>query len=169
MGKPTPLEAGKKAPNFQFTEDGQQYTLEGLQQPCLLYFYPKDDTPGCTKEACAIRDAWAEFAEAGLKVVGVSKDDERSHGKFQEKYQLPFPLIPDTELELAQAYGVYGEKKFMGRTYDGIHRMSFLIHTDGTIAKAYHKVKPEAHASEVLADLADLTDLPQKTDTQANS
>jgi peroxiredoxin Q/BCP len=156
MSKPTPLEAGQKAPNLQFMEDGQVHTLEGLEQPCLLYFYPKDDTPGCTKEACAIRDAWAEFAQAGLKVVGVSKDDERSHSKFQEKYSLPFPLIADTELELAQAYGVYGEKKFMGRTYDGIHRMSFLIGTNGIIHKAYQKVKPDAHASEVLADLQGL-------------
>ena len=154
MGKPTPLEAGQQAPSFQFKEDGQLQTLESLTQACLLYFYPKDDTPGCTKEACAIRDAWGEFAQAGLKVVGVSKDDERSHDKFQEKYTLPFPLIADTELELAKAFGVYGEKKFMGRTYDGIHRMSFLIGADGIIIKAYHKVKPDAHAREVLSDLA---------------
>ncbi|MGZ0656467.1 thioredoxin-dependent thiol peroxidase [Coraliomargarita sp. W4R53] len=156
MGKPTPLEAGQQAPSFQFTEDGQLHTLESLEQACLLYFYPKDDTPGCTKEACAIRDAWGEFAKAGLKVVGVSKDDERSHNKFQEKYTLPFPLIADTELELAKAFGVFGEKKFMGRTYDGIHRMSFLIGADGIIKKAYHKVKPDDHASEVLSDLATL-------------
>ena len=156
MSQPTPLEAGQKAPSFQFLEDGQAYSLESLEQPCLLYFYPKDDTPGCTKEACAIRDAWGEFAKAGLKVVGVSKDDERSHAKFQEKYNLPFPLIADTELALANAYGVYGEKKFMGRVYDGIHRMSFLIGADGTIRKTYHKVKPDAHAGEVLADVAAL-------------
>ena len=110
MGKPTPLDAGKKAPTFQFTEAGETYSLNCLEQPCLLYFYPKDDTPGCTKEACAIRDAWSDFASAGLKVVGVSKDDERSHAKFREKYGLPFPLIADTGLELANAYGVYGEK-----------------------------------------------------------
>ena len=158
MGKPTPLEAGKKAPNFQFTEGGHSYSLTGLKQPCLLYFYPKDDTPGCTKEACAIRDAWSEYSKAGLKVVGVSKDDERSHSKFQEKYSLPFPLIADTELTLANAYGVYGEKKFMGRVYDGIHRISFLIDADGTIQKTYHKVKPDAHASEVLADLVALSE-----------
>ncbi len=154
MGKPTPLEAGQKAPSFQFSEDGQAHSLESLDQPCLLYFYPKDDTPGCTKEACAIRDAWSEFGASGLKVIGVSKDDERSHAKFTEKYSLPFPLIADTDLELAQAYGVYGEKKFMGRVYDGIHRMSFLISANGIILKTYHKVKPDAHASEVLADLA---------------
>jgi len=157
MDKPTPLAAGKKAPSFQFTEAGGTYSLESLEQPCLLYFYPKDDTPGCTTEACAIRDKWSEFASAGLKVVGVSKDDERSHGKFQKKYGLPFPLITDTELELANAYGVYGEKKFMGKIYDGIHRMSFLIGTDGLILRTYCKVKPDAHASEVLADLAALS------------
>jgi peroxiredoxin Q/BCP len=154
MGQITPLEAGHKAPNFQFTEAGHSYSLEALKQTCLLFFYPKDDTPGCTKEACAIRDAWGEFAKAGLKVVGVSGDDERSHTKFQEKYDLPFPLIADTELSLANAYGVYGEKKFMGRIYDGIHRMSFLIGAEGTIQKTYHQVKPDAHASEVLASLA---------------
>ena len=122
-----------------------------------MYFYPKDDTPGCTKEACAIRDVWSDFTSAGLKVVGVSKDDERSHVKFQEKYGLPFPLIADTGLELAMAYGVYGEKKFMGKTYDGIHRMSFLIGADGLILKTYCKVKPDDHASEVLADFAALS------------
>ena len=157
MGKPAPLYAGIKAPVFQFTEAGETYSLESFEQPCLLYFYPKDDTPGCTKEACAIRDAWSSFASAGLKVVGVSNDDERSHSKFREKYRLPFPLIADTELELANAYGVYGEKKFMGKIYDGIHRMSFLIGADGTILKTYYKVAPDAHADEVLADLAALS------------
>lgn len=156
MGKPTPLDAGKKAPAFQFKEAGKTYSLESLGQPCLLYFYPKDDTPGCTKEACAIRDAWSDFASAGLKVIGVSKDDERSHSKFREKYRLPFQLIADTELELANAYGVYGEKKFMGKIYDGIHRMSFLIGKDGLIVKTYCKVTPDAHADEVLADFAAL-------------
>jgi peroxiredoxin Q/BCP len=156
MGKPTPLEAGQKAPNFQYIEDEQKHSLDTLNQPCLLYFYPKDSTPGCTKEACGIRDAWGEFEKAGLKVVGVSADNENSHEKFQQKHQLPFPLIADTELTLAKAYGVYGEKKFMGRVYDGIHRMSFLITSDGMIAKAYHKVKPATHATEVLADLNSL-------------
>lgn len=157
MGKPRPLSAGKKAPSFQFTEAEESYSLESLEQPCLLYFYPKDDTPGCTKEACAIRDAWSEFARAGLKVVGVSKDEEGSHDKFREKYRLPFPLIADTDLALANAYGVYGEKKFMGKIYDGIHRMSFLIGADGLILKTYCKVKPDAHAGEVLADLEALS------------
>lgn len=157
MGKPTPLKAGAKAPAFQFQEGGRMHSLGSLKQPCLLYFYPKDDTPGCTKEACAFRDAWAEFRSNGLIVVGVSKDDGHSHDKFTQKYNLPFPLIADTELELAQAYGVFGEKKFMGKVYDGIHRMSFLIGTDGTIQKTYHKVKPDTHAAEVLTDLTALT------------
>jgi peroxiredoxin Q/BCP len=122
-----------------------------------LYFYPKDDTPGCTKEACVIRDSWTEFANAGLKVIGVSKDDESSHVKFRKKYGLPFPLIADTQLELANVYGVYGEKKFMGKIYDGIHRTSFLIGTDGLILKTYYKVKPDDHAGEVLADFTALS------------
>jgi peroxiredoxin Q/BCP len=157
MDKPTPLDAGKKAPSFQFTEAGLTYSLESLKQPCLLYFYPKDDTPGCTKEACVIRDRWTEFANAGLKVIGVSKDDESSHVKFRKKYGLPFPLIADTQLELANVYGVYGEKKFMGKIYDGIHRTSFLIGTDGLILKTYYKVKPDDHAGEVLADFTALS------------
>lgn len=155
MEKPEPLAAGDSAPRFQFQEKGIWLSLEDIHEPCLLYFYPKDDTPGCTKEACAFRDAWIEFAAAGLKVVGVSGDDAASHDKFTKKYKLPFPLIADTDLSLARAFGVYGEKKFMGRVYEGIHRMSFLIGTDGTILKTYSKVKPEHHAEEVLADLAD--------------
>lgn len=156
MPAPTPLNAGDKAPSFTFTEKDQTIRSDELTTPHLVYFYPKDDTPGCTKEACAIRDAWGEFEAAGLKVIGVSKDSEKSHDKFREKYSLPFPLIADTEMELAKAFGVFGEKKFMGRVYDAVHRMSFLIKADGTILKAYPKVKPDAHAAEVLKDLAEL-------------
>ncbi|MGJ8654026.1 MAG: thioredoxin-dependent thiol peroxidase [Opitutaceae bacterium] len=151
-----PLEAGVPAPTFTFAEGGHEVTSDSLQSHCLLFFYPKDDTPGCTKEACGIRDAWVHFRGAKLKVVGVSKDPEASHDKFRQKYQLPFPLVADTELELAKAYGVYGEKKFMGKVYDGVHRISFLISPDNTILKTYHKVKPEQHAAEVLEDLAAL-------------
>ena len=158
MGKPSPLEAGQKAPDFQYQEDSQTVSLAELKTPCLLYFYPKDDTPGCTKEACGLRDAWSEYQSAGIQVVGVSKDDERSHEKFRNKYKLPFPLIADTELELCQAYGIWGEKKFMGKVYDGIHRMSFLISEDGRILKTYQIVKPDQHATEVLQDLQALTD-----------
>lgn len=157
MANIKPLEAGQPAPSFTYIEEGREVSTSDLQFPHLLYFYPKDDTPGCTKEACAIRDAWSQFNSSKLMVVGVSKDPEASHEKFRQKYQLPFPLIADTELQLANAYGVYGEKKFMGRTYDGIHRISFLISPEGKILKTYLKVKPELHAAEVLQDLADLT------------
>lgn len=153
MPKPSPLEAGSQAPPFSFSDEGKEVSIDTLNAPCLLYFYPKDDTPGCTKQACGIRDEWAKFRTAGLQVVGVSKDSEASHQKFREKYDLPFPLIADTDLELAKAFGVYGEKKFMGKTYDGIHRMSFLIAADGTILKTYPKVKPNEHAETVLQDL----------------
>ncbi len=157
MPAPKPLAAGEKAPAFTFHENSKTVRSEELSVSYLVYFYPKDDTPGCTKEACGIRDAWSEFESAGLKVIGVSKDNEKSHDKFREKYSLPFPLIADTEMELAKAFGVFGEKKFMGRVYDGVHRMSFLIAADGTILKSYPKVKPDAHAAEVLKDLAELT------------
>ena len=156
MPLPIPLNPGQKAPPFSYTEGGSTVLSTEITSPYLIYFYPKDNTPGCTKEACAIRDVWADFERAGLKVIGVSKDSQASHIKFQDKFSLPFPLIADTELELAKAFGVYGEKKFMGRVYDGIHRMSFLIATDGTILKTYPKVKPEAHAAQVLEDLSQL-------------
>ncbi|MFQ3224353.1 MAG: peroxiredoxin Q/BCP [Lentimonas sp.] len=156
MPLPIPLTSGQKSPKFSFTENEGTISNTEITTPYLVYFYPKDDTPGCTKEACAIRDAWADFEKAGLKVIGVSKDSDASHLKFKQKFSLPFPLIADTELELAKAFGVYGEKQFMGRVYNGIHRMSFLIAPDGTISKTYPKVKPEAHASQVLEDLSQL-------------
>lgn len=156
MSQISPLEPGHKAPKFTFSSDGDEYVSDSLDAPCLLYFYPKDDTPGCTKQACGIRDRWAAFKKAGLHVVGVSQDDQASHEKFSGKYDLPHPLIPDTDLKLAKAFGVYGEKKFMGKTYDGIHRISFLIDTDETILKTYYKVKPDAHADAVLQDFSQL-------------
>ena len=154
MPRIQPLTTGDKAPVFSFVVDGQVVVSSQLNGPCLLYFYPKDDTPGCTKEACGIRDKWAEFELAQLQVIGVSKDSDASHGKFRAKHSLPFPLIADENLTLAKAYGVYGEKTFMGRIYDGIHRISFLISKEGFILKAYLKVKPDLHAEEVLNDLA---------------
>ena len=160
MPKPAPLTGGDLAPAFNYSWDGDSFESSALKSYCLLYFYPKDDTPGCTKEACAFRDHWDQFQEAGLQIVGVSKDSETSHEKFRTKYELPFPLIADTDLQLAKAYGVYGEKKFMGKTYDGVHRISFLISPDGTIAKTYPQVKPAEHAAEILQDL---TDRPQST------
>jgi len=157
MPKPKPLEAGTTVPPFSFNDGSEEVNSQSLGGPYLIYFYPKDDTPGCTKQACGIRDAWEAFKKAGLQVVGVSKDDQSSHQKFREKYTLPFPLIADTNLELSYAFGVYGEKKFMGKTYDGIHRISFLISANGTILKTYHKVKPNEHAETVLNDLTQLT------------
>jgi len=156
MPKPSPLNAGSPSPAFSFIENGVPTNNQSLDGPYLVYFYPKDDTPGCTKQACGLRDQWSKFKSAGLRVIGVSQDSEDSHQKFREKYNLPFPLVADTELKLAKAFGVYGEKKFMGKTYDGIHRMSFLIDTAGTILKTYPKVKPEDHAVTVLNDLAQL-------------
>jgi peroxiredoxin Q/BCP len=156
MPAPTPLIPGQTVPSFSYKDAETVIHSNALSCPHLIYFYPKDNTPGCTKEACTIRDAWKDFEAAGLKVVGVSKDSEASHLKFQNKHSLPFPLIADTELELAKAFGVYGEKKFMGKTFQAVHRISFLIAADGTILKTYPKVKPDAHASQVLADLAQL-------------
>lgn len=153
-----PLKTGDSAPSFSFQEDGKELNINSLNQYCLIYFYPKDDTPGCTKEACGIRDAWADFEQAGLKVIGVSGDSEASHLKFIQKYRLPFTLIPDTELTLARAFGVYGEKKFMGKVYEGIHRISFLIAPNGRIEKTYPKVKPDAHADQVLTDFKELAE-----------
>ncbi len=153
MSKIQPLEAGQTAPTFTFSEGGHEISSSDVNSPILLFFYPKDDTPGCTKEACGIRDACTQFKNAKLKAVGVSKDPETSHEKFKQKFKLPFPLIADTELALSKSYGVYGEKKFMGRIYDGIHRISFLISKDGKLLKTYLNVKPDQHAEEVLRDL----------------
>ena len=156
MPKPTPLTGGDSAPAFSYKDAGASYSSNSLDGYCLLYFYPKDDTPGCTTQACSLRDHWEKLQQANLQIVGVSKDSEASHDKFRAKYELPFPLIADTDLSLAKAYGVYGEKKFMGRTYNGVHRISFLISPNGTIAKTYPKVKPADHAAEILRDLAEL-------------
>ena len=149
---------GARAPDFTLNDQtGKTHTLSGYQGGwVLLYFYPKDDTPGCTKEACAIRDAYPRFEKLSLKVLGVSTDSEKSHRKFIEKYDLQFTLLADSEKKVVQAYGVYGPKKFMGREYVGILRTSFLIDPKGNVAKVYEKVKPEVHAEEVLKDLKEL-------------
>lgn len=146
------LKAGDAAPDFSLpTQDGSVVSLKGLKgKAVVLYFYPKDDTPGCTKEACAFRDAYAEFKKAGAVVLGASTDPEKSHKKFAEKFTLPFPLLSDTEKKLVADYGVWGEKTFMGRKYMGTHRVTFLIGKDGKIAKIWPEVKPEKHADEVL-------------------
>lgn len=145
----------KKAPSFSLPDqNGKKHRLsEYTGKYILLYFYPKDDTPGCTKEACALRDNFPAFKKLGITVFGVSADNEKSHKKFEEKYSLPFTLLSDVDHTVAEAYGAWGLKKFMGREYDGIHRVSFLINPEGKIAKVYEKVKPEVHAEEVIADL----------------
>jgi peroxiredoxin Q/BCP len=146
------LKEGSFAPNFAANDaNGETVRLKDLRgQKVVLYFYPKDDTPGCTKEACAFRDAFTEYKKKGIKVLGVSVDSEASHKKFTAKYKLPFTLLADPDHSIADAYGVYGEKKFMGRTYLGVKRITFLIDEKGKIKKVFEKVKPEEHARDVL-------------------
>ena len=147
------LEPGDKAPDFVLpTDGGGTVKLSQLKgKPVVLYFYPKDDTPGCTKEACSLRDSNGVFEEKGIKVLGVSIDSEASHQKFISKYNLPFDLLADTDKSLVQTYGVWGEKSMYGKKYMGINRMTFLIDGDGKIAKIFNKVKVAEHADEVLA------------------
>ena len=143
---------GSVAPNFTARDaNGELLRLKDLRgQKVVLYFYPKDDTPGCTKEACSFRDEFAEFKKRDIKVLGVSVDSEASHKKFVAKYKLPFTLLADPDHSIADAYGVYGEKKFMGRTYMGVKRITFLIDEKGKVKKVFEKVKPEEHAKDVL-------------------
>jgi peroxiredoxin Q/BCP len=150
------VEEGKPAPDFELRSDsGETVRLSALRgKPVVLYFYPNDDTPGCTTQACGIRDAYGDFERAGAVVLGVSPDDERSHAKFRDKYKLPFTLLADTEHEVAEQYGVWGEKKYMGRTYMGINRSTFVIAEDGTVKAVFPNVKPAEHADQVLAALA---------------
>lgn len=149
------LKPGDKAPAFSTTAtDGSTVKLSDFKgKSVILYFYPRDDTPGCTKEASAFRDVYSEIAAKGAVVLGVSVDTVKSHVKFTEKFSLPFPLLADEEKKIVQAYGVWGEKVFMGRKYLGIHRVTFLIGPDGRIKNIWPTVKPEQHAAEVLAAL----------------
>ncbi len=139
-------------------QDGKDHALADYRGTwILLYFYPKDDTPGCTKEACAIRDSFPDFKKLKIAVFGVSVDGAASHKKFKEKYKLPFTLLSDDKKEVVKKYGVWGKKKFMGRSYEGTLRTSFLIDPEGKIAKTYEDVNPVSHAEEVLADLKKLS------------
>lgn len=149
---------GQQAPDFTLPDqDGVRRKLSSYRGKwVLLYFYPKDNTPGCTIEACMIRDQFENFEKIRAVVLGVSTDSVRSHKKFSEGYSLPFTLLADETKEVVGAYGVFGEKKMMGRTYMGTRRTSFLIDPKGKIAKVYEKVKPPVHAREVLEDLAHL-------------
>lgn len=153
------LTVGDVAPDFELPDaEGNIVKLSALRgQWVVLYFYPRDNTPGCTKEACGFRDAYSDYQGQNIVVLGVSTDDAKSHTKFITKYDLPFPLLVDTEAEVATQYDSYGLKKFMGKEYMGISRSTFLINPEGKLAKIYRKVKPEPHASEVLADIAELT------------
>ena len=151
----TPLKEGSKAPVFSATTNGGgKVSLKDFKgRHVVLYFYPKDNTPGCNKEACAFRDLHDEFASVDAVVLGVSVDSVKSHDKFIAKFELPFTLLADEDHAIVQAYGVWGPKKFMGREFDGTHRVTFLIGPDGRIKNIWPKVKPETHAAEVLAAL----------------
>ena len=149
------LKEGDEAPDFELpTDTGETVRLSDLGgRRVVLYFYPKDDTSGCTKEACGFRDAHEAYGDRGVAVLGVSPDDVASHEKFRRKYDLNFPLLADTDHSVAEAYGAWGRKKMYGREYEGILRSTFVIGPDGRVEKVYRKVKPAEHAAEVLADL----------------
>ena len=148
----TELKEGDKAPDFKAKDQfGNEISLRDYKgRKVVLYFYPKDDTPGCTAQACNFRDNYQELRNAGYEIIGVSADDEKKHQKFTDKYELPFPLIPDTDKKIINAYGVWGEKKFMGRVFDGIHRETFVIDENGKIEKVITKVKTKEAASQIL-------------------
>ncbi len=149
------LSQGDIAPDFTLLDQyGVTHTLSSYKgKRVLVYFYPKDDTPGCTTEACSFRDGYEELTKTGLAVLGVSPDSTKSHKKFAEKYSLPFPLLSDEGHLVAEAYGVWQKKKFMGREYMGVVRSSFLVDKNGCIQKVYSEVKPATHVSEVQRDL----------------
>lgn len=150
-----PIEANQPAPEFALPdEDGKIHNLSDyLGKPVVLYFYPKDDTPGCTTEACNFRDDFHIYEQNGIVILGVSPDNAKSHTKFKNKFSLPFTLLADEGHQIADAYGVWGPKKFMGREYEGILRTTFLIGPDGNIVKVFENVKPDHHSKEVLAAL----------------
>lgn len=148
-----PISAGVPAPDFSLLDENgtQQHLSDYRGRPVILYFYPKDDTAGCTREACNFRDDYSSYAEAGITILGVSPDSPKSHLKFKQKYKLPFPLLADDEHALCDAYGVWGEKQFMGRRYMGVLRTTFLIDADGNIKQVFENVKPAEHSAELLA------------------
>jgi peroxiredoxin Q/BCP len=150
------VEEGQEAPDFELASDaGERVRLSQFRgNPVVLYFYPKDDTPGCTAQACGIRDSFDDFEQRGAVVLGVSPDDESSHVRFKQKYGLPFTLLADPDHEVSEQYGVWGERKYMGKTYMGVERSTFLIDENGRIAKVMRRVKPDTHAERVLEALA---------------
>lgn len=153
-----PLPAGIPAPDFVLPdENGVPRRLSDFRgQPLVLYFYPKDDTPGCTVEACRFRDDYQEYLRAGVFVLGVSPDSPASHARFKRKHQLPFPLLADEDHKVCEQYGVWGKKQFMGRTYEGVLRTTFVIDRQGQIVKVFENVRPAEHSAEVLAALREL-------------
>jgi thioredoxin-dependent peroxiredoxin len=150
------LDAGDPAPDFSLTaDDGSTVSSADLAgSRYVLYFYPKDDTPGCTAQACGLRDSWSQVSETGVPVLGVSPDSVKSHAKFRAKHDLPFRLLADEEHRLAEAYGVWVQKKFMGREYMGTERTTFVIGSDGRIEHVLPQVKPDEHVHQLLEVLA---------------
>ena len=150
------VEEGAPAPDFELrTDDGETVRLSALRgKPVVLYFYPKDDTPGCTTEACEFRDAYDRFRERGVEILGVSPDTEASHRKFKTKYELPFTLLADPDHEAAEAYGVWKEKRQYGRTYQGVERSTFIVDAEGNVARAMRGIKAAGHAAQVLETLS---------------
>ncbi len=151
------IEEGQPAPDFELKSDsGENVRLsEQRGRQVVLYFYPKDDTPGCTTQACGIRDAFVAFERAGAVVFGISPDDEASHEKFRKKFDLPFTLLADEGHHVADEYGVWTEKTYAGRSYMGVERSTFVVAEDGTVKRVLRKVKPATHADDVLAVLAE--------------
>jgi len=147
------LSEGLQAPEFELTDqEGNIRTLADFSgQTIVVYFYPKDDTPGCTKEACSFRDTYQDFKEAGVEIIGISPDSEKSHTKFIDKYDLPFILLSDPDHKTCVSYGVWGLKKYMGREYEGVYRTTFIIGPQGEIKRVFENVKPSEHSHEVLA------------------
>jgi thioredoxin-dependent peroxiredoxin len=147
-----PIQAGTLAPDFTLQDENE--TPRSLSdyrgKPVILYFYPKDDTPGCTKEACSFRDDYSAYEQANVEILGVSPDSPKSHAKFKQKYQLPFGLLADEGHQVADLYGVWGPKKFMGKSYEGVLRTTFLIDEDGKIIRVFENVKPADHSAQIL-------------------
>ncbi len=151
-----PISASQPAPDFTLLDENEiQHTLSDYHgKTVVLYFYPKDDTPGCTKEACGFRDDYSAYEETGVVILGVSPNTSKSHLKFKNKYELPFTLLADTDHKVCDLYEVWGRKKFMGREYDGVFRTTFLINPQGTITNVFENVKPANHSEEILAAIA---------------
>ncbi len=150
----TTLEAGDKAPEFSVKDqDGNTVKLSDFKgKKLVLFFYPKASTPGCTAEACNLRDNWERFQEKGYAILGVSADTQKKQSNFKNKYEFPFPLLADEDKEVIEAYGVWGPKKFMGKEYDGIHRTTFIIDEDGKIEEVIKKVKTKEHTDQILSE-----------------